>query len=178
MDCRKDGIMTPKILGAILVIAGCGGFGAAVASSHRKTELTLRRLSAALDFMECELQYRLTPLPDLCRQAGKQGHGCVHALFHTLGEELERQIAPDVESCIQVALAETKGLPDKTAKILRELGATMGRFDLNGQLKGLEYTRTVCREQLENLGVHREERIRGYQTLGLCAGAAIVILMI
>lgn len=57
------GIIVPmiiKIFGSILVIAGCGGFGFKIAAARRKEEKTLRNLISALDFMECELQYRMS----------------------------------------------------------------------------------------------------------------------
>lgn len=178
MDCRKDGIMTPKILGAILVIAGCGGFGAAVASSHRKTELTLRRLSAALDFMECELQYRMTPLPELCRLCAGESAGFIRTVLTFLAEELENQILPDVKSCMNSALKKVPELPPSAAEILKELSKTLGRFDLNGQLKGIDSVRAMCCRELERLSQNREQRLRSYQTLGLCAGAALAILFL
>ena len=58
------------------------------------------------------------------------------------------------------------------------LGRWLGRFDLDGQLKGLDAVRQECRRHLEELNNNREVRLRSYQTLGLCAGAAIAILFI
>ena len=54
--------MILKVIGVILVIAGCGGVGFRIAANHRLEEKTLRQLIGILDYMECELQYRLTPL--------------------------------------------------------------------------------------------------------------------
>lgn len=178
MEYGKGGTMNYKWIGAVLIVTGCAGFGFAQASAYRKEESVLRQLLSALDFMECELQYRLTPLPDLCRQVGKETTGCIRAVFNSLAQEMDRQIAPDVSSCMHASLAIVKGVPERTKRILRDLGNSMGRFDLNGQLKGLEQIRSVCRQQVEALSSHRDERIRGYQTLGLCAGAALAILMI
>jgi hypothetical protein len=48
--------MILKWLGASLIILGCGGFGLAIASSHRREIQSLKKLIAALDYMECELQ--------------------------------------------------------------------------------------------------------------------------
>ena len=54
----------------------------------------------------------------------------------------------------------------------------IGRFDLEGQLQGLESVRVYCRDQLDNLAKDRDVRLRSYQTLGLCAGAALAILFV
>ena len=64
--------MTYKWIGAILVVAGCGGFGFSLASAHRREIQLLRHLNICVQYMQCELKYRLTPLQDLCRQAGRE----------------------------------------------------------------------------------------------------------
>lgn len=170
--------MSWKWIGALLIIAGCGGFGFSLAAAHRREENTLRKLISALDLMECELQYRLTPLPDLCRMAGQETTGCIREIFLRLSAELDAQIAPDVERCMTAALSGAPDLPKHSYNAFVTLGATLGRFDLSGQLKGLEQVRAECRRQLEVLSTNREPRLRSYQTLGLCAGAALAILLI
>ena len=57
--------MEYKWIGAILVIGGCGGFGFSVAGEAMRQERQLRQLLENLDFMESELRYRLTALPEL-----------------------------------------------------------------------------------------------------------------
>lgn len=170
--------MAYKWIGAVFVMGSCGGFGFLLALHHRQEEAGLRQLIAALDFMECELQYRLTPLPELCRQAAGQVTGPLVSFFQKLGEELDYQVSPDVDSCMGTALAQCGALPEQTRESLTQLGKTLGRFDLSGQIQGLEAVRAECRRKLEALSHHRENRLRSYQTLGLCAGAALAILFI
>ena len=170
--------MSLKWIGAIMVIVGCGGFGFSLAAAHRREESTLRQLIFALDYMGCELQYRLTPLPDLFRQTAAEQQGCIRDVLLNLSEELDAQVSPDVDRCMQAAISKVEGIPNHTKTALLEMGKTLGRFDLSGQLKGLEQVRSACRTQLEALRVNREPRLRSYQTLGLCAGAAIAILLI
>ena len=167
-----------KWFGAICVILGCGSVGLAMSATHRKEEKALRMLIGALDFMQCELQYRLTPLPDLCRLTAAQCYGCLRDLFQNLATELEDQISPDVFYCMNAALSRQRDLPEQTAEALRCLGRTLGRFDMEGQLIGFENARQNCRRMLDQLSSNREVRLRSYQTLSLCAGAALVILFL
>ena len=170
--------MSMKLIGAILIIAGCGGVGFSMAAAHRREENALRQLISALDFMGCELQYRLTPLPELCRCAASESAGCVRQVMDTLATELENQIAPDAASCMNAALAKNAKLPQRIHKCLTLLGTSLGRFDLPGQLKGLEAARQMCRRNLDELTKNRDNRLRSYQTLGLCAGSALAILFL
>ena len=63
-------------------------------------------------------------------------------------------------------------------EVMTELGDHLGRFDLQGQINGLEHCREHCVSKLKLLSDNKEKRLRSYQTLGLCAGAAIAILLV
>ncbi len=168
--------MYSKWLGAVIVIAACGGFGFKLAAAHRKEEQMLRQLVGVLDYMECELQYRLTPLPELCRQAAVEARGELSRLFVSLSQALEDQTSAEVAVCMDSVLSRCQDLPALTCNALGQLGQTLGRFDVDGQLKGFDAVRRECRRLLEGLERNKEIRLRGYQTLGLCAGAALAIL--
>lgn len=170
--------MNVKLVGAALIIAGCGGVGFSMAAAHRREEKALRQLIRALDYMGCELQYRLTPLPELCRCAAAESGGAVSQALVNLASELEAQVAPDAASCMNAALAKTQHLPQTARKNLLALGSSLGQFDLQGQLTGLEAARKQCRRELDELSKNRDVRLRSYQTLGLCAGSALAILFL
>ncbi len=167
-----------KLMGIILVLAGCGGFGFKLVSAHIKEERCLRTLIRILDYMECELQYRLTPLPELCRQAGDHCSKSLKSLFNTLATELDAQIAPDAERCMCAALYKHRDIPPISEKILEMFGRSLGRFDLCGQLKGIDDIRNECNRHLQVLMENKDVRIRNYRTLAICAGAALAILFI
>ena len=65
-----------------------------------------------------------------------------------------------------------------TARLLKALGRTLGRFDLDGQVQGIEAVRNEILTALEKLVKDQDARLRSYQTLGLCAGAALAILLL
>ncbi len=170
--------MELKWIGAVLVMAGCGGFGAALAASHRRKEGQLRQLLEAIAFMECSLQYHLLPLPQLCRDTARQVSGPVRKVFQLLARELEAQIAPDAPSCMSAAVAQLPELPASSRRVCVQLGRTLGKFDLPGQLKGLAGAAEACRRALRKLEQDKQQRLRSYQTLALCAGAALTILFL
>ncbi len=170
--------MAIKWIGTILILGSCGGFGLSLAASQVREEAALRQLVGMLDYMECELQYRLTPLPDLCRQAAENFQGAVSQAMLVFSRQLEAQVAPDPAFCMAAVLSQKGNLPGRAHNALSLLGQTLGRFDLTGQLKGMEAVRTECRRQLELLSENRDARLRSYKTLGICAGAAITILFI
>ena len=170
--------MNYKILGAGLIVISCGGFGICIAGAYRAQIRILHKILYMTDLMESELTYRLTPLPELCRKVGRSVGGVVCCVLVKLAEELERQILPDVPSCMSCVLSSVDRLPRSAERIFNTLGSSLGQYDLPGQLKGLESVRASCSRTLHALEQNRENRIRSYQTLGFCAGAALVILFI
>lgn len=167
-----------KFFGAIMVIAGCGGFGFRMAALYIREEKCLREFICVLDFMQCELQYRLTPLPDLCRQAAMQSRGIIREILLQLTRELEDQLSADVEQCVCATVNKVKNIPQSTLDLMGVLGRSLGRYDIEGQLRGLEGVRAEARLTLEQLSRNKDARIRSYQTLGLCTGAAIAIIIV
>lgn len=168
--------MIIKIIGAVCIIAGCAGVGFLTVLAQKKEEAQLRQLSALLDYMGCELQYRMTPLPQLCRYCATQEKGAVSELFLKLAQEMDRSQRADASECMNQVLSRSTNISPVCKKMLLRLGGSLGKFDLGGQLRGIENTRQLCRKELETVTLDRDQRFRTYQTLGLCAGVALVIL--
>lgn len=166
-----------KLTGAILILMGCGGYGMMMAVAHRREVSALHQVAMVMQQMICELEYRLTPLPELCRFGAQQTKGAVRMFFLALAEAMDEQISPDIGLCTVAALKQTTGLPRYAAAQLQALGQTLGRFDLTGQLTCMERCRQSCMGQLEVLEHQQSQRLRSYQTLGFCAGAALAILL-
>lgn len=167
-----------ELLGAALIVGGCGGFGVSLGAEARREARELEGLLRALELMENQLQYRLTPLPELCRMAGKEARGNVGRVFNCLARELDRQTAPEAAGCMGLALEKCPGLSSELRRAMSRLGRDLGRFDLPGQLRGLERARARCGRLLEEIQRGRVARLREYRTLGLCAGAALAILLL
>lgn len=170
--------MSIKWLGVIFVVGSCAGVGFSAALAYDKQERILYQLLHVLTYMAWELEYRLLPLPELCRQASRECGGLVCRVLAGLAEELERQMEPDVSSCMQQVLQRETTPSRKIRRLFLMLGRGLGRFDLPGQLKGLEEVRTACERELKPLAQQKQNAIRSYRTLGICAGAALAILLL
>ena len=170
--------MPYKWIGTLLIVISCGGTGISLAASHKREEALLNQMLSALAFMKSQLQYQLTPLPQLFRQTAKQCSGQLRSLFVTLAREMEQQLLPEASDCMHATLQSHPDLPPSLRCLCRELGHSLGQLDLSGQLEGLELTRIHCLQKFDQLSRNRDQRLRSYQTLSLCAGAALAILLI
>lgn len=170
--------MNYKWIGAVFIITGCSFAGLLMALNVKRESEALKTLSSAFAFMIHELTCRLTCLPELCRKVSQTESGCVSRFFATLSQELDGQVAPDVSSCVCVAVSKTEKLPEKTKALLLEMGKSLGQFDLNEQVSALRLLQIECAESCAKVDADKAQRLRNYETLGLCAGAALAILLL
>ena len=129
--------MIIKLIGAGLILLGCGALGVLIIASHKREERFLLDLIRILECMECELT-----------------------------------------QCMKTVISKNKELSNFLVQALNMLGSTLGRFDLEGQIKGLRSTHIECNRFLEQLSEKKNVHLRNCQTIWLCAGAALVIIFI
>lgn len=167
-----------KLFGALLIIAGCSSFGILMTAAHRKEVNSLEQLVCILEYIKCSLQHHMLPLAEICRNINSKFTGNVRKAFLLLADELDNQVAPSVQICMEVALSKSKDIPKRTYDILISLGKRLGDFGLEGQLKGIETIHSECEEILRSCTKNQDSRLRTYQTLAICAGVAVAILFI
>lgn len=170
--------MELKWFGAALVIAGCGSCGFMLAGTCRREEKLLQLLLEALEYMMMELSCRVTPLPALCRAVSEKTKLNIREYFGHLATLLGSQVAPDAQQCARIALSRCGRLPPRTAQALGHLSEGLGAFDYEAQLRQLRTAEEFCRCELEALRRDMDSKLRSYRTLGLCAGAALVVFLI
>lgn len=177
MESRTDLRMNLKLYGAVFVIFACTATGFYLSVSMREEVKHLRDLVKIINFMECELSYRLTPLASLCRLSAEQGES-LKEVFLFFAEELDRQISPDAESCMDVALTQIRGVSQCVTTFLHELGTSFGKFDLQGQVTEIKLVKERCIRSLNALETCIDLRSRNCQTIGFCIGIAMTIILL
>lgn len=170
--------MTIKAWGALMILVACGSVGMGMAASYIKEERAIRQLIAVLEYMIWELQCSLMPLPELCRQAAAQSSGMIRDFFDELAAELNSQICPNVSYCMIAAMAKIPVMPRKVQEAVNTMIHTFGKFQMDGQVEALRSTIAHCEKILAVMEHGKENRLRSYKTLGVCAGGALVILFI
>jgi len=178
MENGKDKPMTAKIIGVVFIVAGCGLAGFLLSASKKHEIRTLGNFLTSVEQMSCELQFRLTPLPELCRFLASSATGCIQVYYLKLAEALESHIYPDAEKCALSALNNCVNIPITTRKVIENFANTLGRYDVDGQLLGLEAVHQEGTQKLSKLTENLDGRTRCYQTLGICSGFVVAILLV
>lgn len=162
--------------GAALIVAGCGGWGIAVAAALLREETMVRELQHFLKLIRWELQYRMTPLPELIQNCSGQTHGNLRKILVRFDDNLRNLSLPDAGSCMSLALTEE--IPPAVRSLLVFLGDSLGRYDLSGQLEGLQAAETACRSREEELRQEQDTKLHSFRILGFCAGIALAVLLV
>lgn len=167
-----------KWLGVVLIVSACGFCGFSMAASWKGLERNLRELLRALELMQCQMEYRLTPLPELCGVLASACRGAVGQVFGAMERVLCQPDAGLVPVCIVEAIHKTPQLPEVCGRTLRRLGETLGQVDLQSQLRGIALEQESVRMELEQLCREQPARLKCCRALGLCCGAALAILLL
>lgn len=168
-----------RLAGAVLLAAGPAVTGFCAAGRLARRPVLLRELAAALEQMEREISFRLTPLPELFAGLSRTCEGPVGALFAGCAREMEHLGRQPMARIWRQALEEADlDLTDRGLRAMEELGEVLGRYDGEGLLAALGQARSelaaaeaAAREELERKG-------RMEQVLGLTAGGLLAILLI
>jgi len=170
--------MQYKVLGAIMIILGCGGYGFRLAIRYKNQEKMFYQIIRIIDVIQSELQYRLTPLPLICQLVTKESSGCIKLIFRRLQEELYKKVSTDVSSCMQQVIFECKVPSGTIREILLLVANALDRFDMSGQIRGLEFARSSCIRYVDEIAKNKDEKTKCYKVLGFCTGIALAIVLI
>lgn len=172
--------MIAKWFGALLILGGASAAGFGASLHVKRTYAQLHQLRRALELMKCELCYTMTKLPQLMQVVADATQGGISRLFSRISEKLRECSSAPTEELVQQAICETPSLslPPEILSGLHELGATLGRYDLDGQLRLLELLLTQIAQLADTADAERRARCRSYEVLGICTGLALIILMV
>ena len=170
--------MIYKIYGALLLTVGFGSVGFIMNHKRRQELSMLQQLYSFLDNLICELRYRQIPLCQLVQSAGSTLNGEVHRLLAKFTSELEAQIAPDATSCMNAVLSSCNYVPASIRNVLRALGQSFGRYDIEGQIRCLEAIQLICKKDYTNIEDKLGNNTRCCQAYALGAGAILALILL
>lgn len=167
-----------KILGTVLILLGAGGFGIAKSMLFYRQYHQLQEFLGAIEILQCELNYTLSPLPALCRRTAQRTKSACSSFFLNFAQKLEREGSR--EKAAAEAMEDTKGLmlPSDAKLAVMELLSALGRYDVDGENRILKLTGQRLRAALERLENEKKPLARSYAVLGFVTGIALVILLI
>ena len=168
-----------RLVGAALLTAGGAalGFGAVRHLERRVRDLNL--LSVGLAVMRRELDHRMTALPELLALAAKETKHEVSDFFRLCSvgaSHLNGRAFRDIwKQGLELVHLHMEA---EDLAVVERLGSVLGRYDGENQRQALDEARDRLDEQRKLASEQRNRLGKVYGTLGLTAGAFLVILLI
>ena len=169
--------MNIRFPGAIFVLVGCAAMGFSAASNYKKRIAVIKSFLSLLENMITEVSCNVTPLPELCRSIAQSG-SCFHGVMLSFSEALDMQVGPSPLSCMEIVLRKYPDPFPEYKIILLELAEVLGKYDLSGQIRQLENLYDTWSKTLKSLEADVTVKLRYFRVLGLCAGAALAIILV
>ncbi|MCM3715253.1 stage III sporulation protein SpoIIIAB [Halalkalibacter oceani] len=169
-----------KLLGAIFILLATTSIGFEYAKRLSERPRQLRQLRVAIQSLEAEMMYGLTPLAEASRHIAEQLPKPLSLFFMSFSERLSHyeQTAFDAWKESVDETWQRTSLLDSEREIMLQFGTTLGQHDRDQQQKQIKLTLAhLEREELE--AKDRQTRYeRMIKSLGFLSGLLIVVLML
>lgn len=150
-----------------------------MAGNVHKTQKVYRDALRATSFMKSEIECYLTPLHDIYEQLSHILPKPLGALFRVLNEHARRSLGLQPAVHFTRARHQMKPmLPQELTQIFAEMFDLLGRQDAVAQIRAISMAEERLNEALLRISSEKKERCRTYETIGICAGIALVIILV
>lgn len=167
-----------RLIGAALVTLGFAAVGWQAAARLRERAAAISSLLGALELLESEIRYRLTPVPELMKLLAQRAAPPARALFEACRDRLAERREEGFDAVWAESLSALPLLRRPERETLLELGAVLGRYDVEGQERAIAYARRRLERFLRQAEEEQRSRGRVYGALGVAAGLCAVIILL
>ena len=169
-----------KTFGVVIIVVSAASFGFQYAASVRRRCQMIGQLLLALRLLKSEISTHGTPIPQAFGFLAAATNGSTADYFSDAAKEMARKRWLSADASLRGAEDKLKELQrdDPVKTVLHELGAGLGRFDLESQLNGIQCAIARLEQIQHDAEKDKTVHCRTYRTLGICVGLALAILLI
>lgn len=163
-----------------MIIGACSLCGYLIAIKYKQRPLELRNLRSMLNLLETEIIYASTPLPIALDKIAKRATCNIAQLFSTTRDYLLSGNGITADEAWQKAVDDI--LPssyflEEDIGILKNFGVGLGCSDRNEQLKNIQLTQELLKQQEVKAETNKNQNERLWKTMGFLSGIAIILLI-
>ncbi len=169
-----------KLMGAVLILFSASMVGWQIGKYYANRPVQLRALLVALQMLETEIVFGMTPLQRAFVKVGHRVSEEVGKVFLLAAEFLQTEEAHSAEEALQQAMNRLwtqTALRRQEREVLESLGQVLGSSDREDQQKHLRLAVTHLRGLEEEARAEQEKYEKMYKSLGFLGGLLVVILM-
>ncbi|MBP3952315.1 stage III sporulation protein SpoIIIAB [Bacillus suaedae] len=169
-----------KLIGAAIIIFITTWIGFEFAKRLSDRPKQLRQLKVAIQSLEAEMMYGLTPLAEASENISKQLPKPVSSFFECFSKRLINKEETAYEAW-QESLKETwaqTSMLESEREVMLQFGATLGQHDRQQQQKQIKLTLSHLDREEQEARERQQRYEKMIKSLGFLSGLLIVILML
>ncbi|MGA9172427.1 MAG: stage III sporulation protein SpoIIIAB [Thermoactinomyces sp.] len=170
-----------KWVGAIFILIASTWTGFLLAGNLRERPRQIRELRSCLALLKTEINYGVRPLADALARIAQTVSGALSRILESGSKNLLSMDGESTYECLRRAIEDEWRLTSltKTEKeILLKLCHVLGNSSREDQLHHLELAATQLEVEETKARAEQERYEKMYKTMGILAGALLVILLI
>jgi stage III sporulation protein AB len=167
-------------MGAVMLIIASGIVGLVVARNYSLRPQQIRYLQNAMQMLETEILYGLTPLPLALKRVGKRLPHPINDLFYKTADLLIEGEGLTAGEAWEIALhdlEEESALLPEDLDILVYFGQSLGGSDREEQSKNLKLVKEHLINMEKKADQLKEKNQKLWQYLGFSLGAIIALIL-
>lgn len=169
-----------KLIGACIILIGTTWAGFQHARSFAERPKQIRQIRSALQLLETEIGYGTRHLMDACQSIAGRMEGTVQAIFYQAYENLLHLDGASTYECFYQAVESNWGktcMKQPEKQVILDFCKTLGISDRQDQLQNLTVAKSNLEIEEQKAREEQAQYEKMYKTLGVLAGALLIILM-
>lgn len=169
-----------KLVGALLILLASSLIGFGFAAHYRERPRQLSQLRTALQSLEAEITYGLTPVHDAALHLAAQLPHPVKQFFETLAERIEegqgQPLSVIWEETLEAFWPRT-ALRTNEKEVWRQFGLTLGQSDRANQQKYIQLALSHLEREEKEARTAQQQYEKMVKSLGFLGGILIILLL-
>lgn len=170
-----------KLMGIVIVLLGSTALGVYKSCMYMNQLNNLQEIKKAFLFIQGEMRYMNTPVPELFNLVARRIRGPFCCFFEKMAERLEKRNAGDFReiwrSCLEEEIAEDV-LEREAREEFLEMGGQLGCLDRQAQEKAIDYFLEKWEFIIDKRRREKSNRLRLYYMCGIMGGLLVVIILV
>ncbi|HSU80540.1 MAG TPA: stage III sporulation protein SpoIIIAB [Candidatus Angelobacter sp.] len=169
-----------KLIGAILVLIASSLIGFTFSARFRERPKQLSQLRSALQSLEAEITYGLTPVYEAALHLAGQMPEPVNRFFGTLAERIETGKGQPLSQIWQETLEAfwpKTALKKNEKEVWRQFGLTLGQSDRANQQKYIQLALSHLEREEKEARSAQQQYEKMVKSLGFLGGILIILLL-
>ncbi len=169
-----------RLMGCVLVIAGCVGVADNICRENKKRLELLKQIRSLYENMKYYIAYQKSTIPEVLRKMAGREDNFFSPVFYDIHQRLRdgnENFAESWNNCMKEALAHSV-LKKQERRLVLDFPSCLGYMEENAQANALDELLWEVIRKIEELDREQKNQNKLVMSLGTAAGVLLSILLL